>query len=49
MKRRAWKYVSYLIFGVVKSWRLSAVAIFAREKNYFAVFKKTKVVRLLKD
>ena len=48
MKRRAWKYVSYLIFGVVKSWRLSAVAIFAREKNYFAVFKKTKVVRLLK-
>ena len=36
--------MSFSIFGVVKSWRLSSVAIFAREKNYFAIFKKTKVV-----
>ena len=48
MKRRAWKYVSYLIFGVVKSWRLSAVAIFAREKIILLYLKKPRWFDYLK-
>ena len=44
MKRRARQFVLYLIISVVKNWRLSAEAIFAQKKNYFAVFEKTKVV-----
>ena len=34
----------FLTIGVVKNGRLSAEAIFAQKKNYFAVFEKTKVV-----
>ena len=48
MKRRAWKYVSYLIFGVVKCWRLSAVAIFAREKIILLYLKKPRWFDYLK-
>ena len=32
VKRRARQFVPYLIFGVVKNWRLSAEAIFAQKK-----------------
>ena len=32
VKRRTRQFVPYLIFGVVKNWRLSAEAIFAQKK-----------------
>ena len=49
VKRRARQFVPYLIFGVVKNWRLSAEAIFAQKKIIMPYLKKPWWFRLQLD
>ena len=49
VKRRARQFVPYLIFGVVKNWRLSAEAIFAQKKIILPFLKKPWRFRLQLD
>ena len=49
VKRRTRQFVPYLIFGVVKNWRLSAEVIFAQNKIVMPYLKKPWWFRLQLD